>query len=481
MIAVLAGVGELRRAASRHNGRVFLTAFTIVGCFIITLPRQPTPYEEAGAAPAPRGGERELRAVGRAHEFQADLSAASAQRPGQASDAAEPAANEAARAALAGTERFALLDSAKEQFVYSAHYDDRTSHVQIVGFKHRFEASASRPLWCRYSDGRGNVTLRRMEVYFNVSTFYPKDGLLYNTFIWRCAVTAGGIPRSVDLVDGPAAVAPVTLRVLYTPRPREPALFGVCVKPMVNYSNLNQLVEFVEVHRLFGVSKFIIYDYSHSPVIDEALDYYVSRGVIVIHRWPLPVPLDTVHDHGQKSMNHHCLMTYLNVFKHIAFIDLDEILVPISPASTWSDIITAAKTAVGSKASDGAYVFLSSIFPREVTNYTGLDCGSQLQPCNMATLVNSVRSGFYPIGSWSKPMVEARKTDIVDIHIVRRMIPEYTVLEVNPSVAFLHHYRSVAWPGGGVPDNGTEPFRADIIKAVGKMLAAFNRNPFNKP
>jgi len=43
----------------------------------------------------------------------------------------------------------------------------------------------------------------------------------------------------------------------------------------------------------------------------------------------------------------------MNVFKYIAFIDLDEILMPIAPARTWSDIIAAARSSSDSKTTDG--------------------------------------------------------------------------------------------------------------------------------
>ncbi|KAJ8391505.1 hypothetical protein AAFF_G00088270 [Aldrovandia affinis] len=59
--------------------------------------------------------------------------------------------------------------------------------------------------------------------------------------------------------------------------------FTVCISTMFgNYSNTLQVVESMEMYRLLGVQRVVVYKNSCSPEVQKVLDYYVSRAGLAI-------------------------------------------------------------------------------------------------------------------------------------------------------------------------------------------------------
>jgi hypothetical protein len=86
------------------------------------------------------------------------------------------------------------------------------------------------------------------------------------------------------------------------------------------------LAEWVEFHRLFGVTRFFLYDNGSADDHRDVLAPYVDDGVVVVHHWPMPF----LGGHGrglalQRAFDH-CLRTHRDDARWIAFLDLDEFL-----------------------------------------------------------------------------------------------------------------------------------------------------------
>lgn len=79
--------------------------------------------------------------------------------------------------------------------------------------------------------------------------------------------------------------------------------------------------EWLEFHRLVGVEKFYIYDNESSDNTREILEPYIKEGIVDYTPWP-----------GKKQQlpaYNHCLPRCENETKWLAYIDLDEFLVPV--------------------------------------------------------------------------------------------------------------------------------------------------------
>ncbi|MDR1026996.1 MAG: glycosyltransferase family 92 protein [Rickettsiales bacterium] len=78
--------------------------------------------------------------------------------------------------------------------------------------------------------------------------------------------------------------------------------------------------EWIDFHRMLGVEKFIIYDNESTDNTREILDPYIKAGVVEYIFYPGMVK--------QLKAYNDCLKRHRYDFRWIAFIDLDEFLVP---------------------------------------------------------------------------------------------------------------------------------------------------------
>ena len=68
--------------------------------------------------------------------------------------------------------------------------------------------------------------------------------------------------------------------------------FTICVKPASELSDANQLVEFVELHRILGVKKFVFYVLNgtkggNSESWTKYLEFYSKGGIVDIYNFTL--------------------------------------------------------------------------------------------------------------------------------------------------------------------------------------------------
>jgi len=82
------------------------------------------------------------------------------------------------------------------------------------------------------------------------------------------------------------------------------------------------LREWLEFHRMVGVEHFYLYDNDSSDETRAVISSYVQNREVTIHYWPEhPVQLKAYM---------HCVTSYRDESFWIAFIDLDEFLVPVA-------------------------------------------------------------------------------------------------------------------------------------------------------
>lgn len=84
-------------------------------------------------------------------------------------------------------------------------------------------------------------------------------------------------------------------------------------------------VEWIEWHLSQGVERFYIYDNESTDGTHDILKPYIDRGVVVYHYWP--------GYRRQLAAYDDCLAHYRLSTRWLAFIDLDEFIVPIRDAS----------------------------------------------------------------------------------------------------------------------------------------------------
>ncbi len=82
--------------------------------------------------------------------------------------------------------------------------------------------------------------------------------------------------------------------------------------------------EWIEYHRLVGVSRFYIYDNESTDNLKEILQPYIEQGIVVYKYFP-----GKKADGIQAASYRDCISLYKNYTKWLAIIDADEFIVPV--------------------------------------------------------------------------------------------------------------------------------------------------------
>ncbi|XP_053377892.1 uncharacterized protein LOC128547951 [Mercenaria mercenaria] len=93
--------------------------------------------------------------------------------------------------------------------------------------------------------------------------------------------------------------------------------FAVCLSPLYfNYSRAYELAEWIELNRILGAEKFVVYNISTSTNVDQVLGYYSRQGLVNVVQWQLPMRVSTypkskepaeIHYFGQTAALNDCL------------------------------------------------------------------------------------------------------------------------------------------------------------------------------
>ncbi|XP_013387643.1 beta-1,4-galactosyltransferase galt-1 [Lingula anatina] len=248
-------------------------------------------------------------------------------------------------------------DVNETHYIFQAYYDNRENArlVRVLSFS---TAAGLRPLfYCQlwFTDPETRVTYNRV-VRGEKKFLYRKCEHMYFPLFINCKVDKEHpIPYAVSIVLERCIMPYNILMVVDTTKqPEKKDNVGICVKPMNGpYQSSTRLVEFIEVNKMFGAEHLIIYDYAHNKSLFlPIIRHYVSRRVISVIPWSLPPSSRKIaqrHDPnflswiircGLIASSTDCLYRSMARFRYVAFVDMDEYIVPRSNISL-KDMIRA--------------------------------------------------------------------------------------------------------------------------------------------
>ena len=197
----------------------------------------------------------------------------------------------------------------------------------------------------------------------------------------------------------------------------------------------------IEANHMFVAERFTFYLQDVSPNVKDLLLYYQSQDTIDVIEFDLP-RLDKTNEtidiyyHGQVAALLDCMYRNKGRSKYMAYIDIDEVIVPRHPIlNTWGKIINFINFA--SKKEICSYVFHAVFYAR--TN-GGFPDSQKRRNFNFRTKerMNDVLN----VTIRAKSIVNLSKAVIPGIHFVRRCVDSTEdVVEVPPTFGLLHHYR----------------------------------------
>lgn len=106
---------------------------------------------------------------------------------------------------------------------------------------------------------------------------------------------------------------------------------SVCVKPLhYSFDRAGQLIEFIEIHRLLGVSHFTFYNHTVGDQVDCVLRQYAEQGLVDVLPWRQldVVSQKEIRTEGIFASLNDCLYRHMFDSQYLLMIDLDELIVP---------------------------------------------------------------------------------------------------------------------------------------------------------
>jgi len=142
---------------------------------------------------------------------------------------------------------------------------------------------------------------------------------------------------------------------------------SVCVKPLhYNFNRADQLVEFIEIHRLLGASHFTFYNHSVGEQVDCILRRYMESGLVEVLSWQQldVVSQKEIRTEGIFASLNDCLYRHMFDSQFLLMIDLDELIVPRgNQRVTLTGLLEAANRNIANGSNHvGAYYFRNAFF-----------------------------------------------------------------------------------------------------------------------
>ena len=232
-----------------------------------------------------------------------------------------------------------MVDQDVDIYLFSAFYDDRHSILEsptirtIAVFKNGTYDNLSCLLWFG-NNARpvvANVTKSQIGGWFE-----PETGV-FCSVILSCAVgTQAGrpalIPEHVSIVTATQTAPKTLLRVQVPEKPERPMAFGHCVPVAYWYHDPYRVVEWMELHRMWGVEEVTIYNSSLHPTAMRVYQHYANKSFVDLREAPCAVPAYPRDEEAiilnNSPMLYDCMYRNMYRYRRLVVTDIDEMIVP---------------------------------------------------------------------------------------------------------------------------------------------------------
>ena len=255
-----------------------------------------------------------------------------------------------------------------------------------------------------------------------------------------CPVTGTQVPCLVTLTQQTFSSSPVHLNVLNSLRKTPYLNLTVCVHSALfgPFPDPYMLIEFIEVYRILGADKFVIYNANSSAKIENIVSHYRDASLLDLFNWDLPSNMST-HYVAQPALIQDCIYRYMFASKYIALVNLDEFIFPRLQSSLL-DLLAGLDCR-----NPGQIVFQSQFFSLDARQHLNGSAYKTLAMLNSLvlsyTMTDSKELGYR---IRCKTIVNPRNILIGQVHTMRQMVPGSNTCRVPSAEAMIHHYR--LWP-----------------------------------
>ncbi|KAJ8413771.1 hypothetical protein AAFF_G00063690 [Aldrovandia affinis] len=156
--------------------------------------------------------------------------------------------------------------------------------------------------------------------------------------------------------------------------------FTVCISNLFGtYNNVLQFVQTIEVYKLLGIQRVVIYNTSCGPDLEKVLHYYRKEGTLEIVPWPINQFLNPskgwnfkehggdIHYYGQLTTLNECIYRNMYRSRYVLLNDIDEIVMPYQHANL--DLLL--EQLQREHPNVGVFTIENHIFPKTLFDHSG--------------------------------------------------------------------------------------------------------------
>ena len=361
--------------------------------------------------------------------------------------------------------------------IYSAYYDSRQlpnrPAIVMIGY---ISKRAHDNIFCKfmYKDNSTNCAGNLVHTPLIAPNVLPEH------YFCRLSHSAK-IPTSVALSAKSNCEGKLTSQIPVWNSEREETYdIGVCVqgalftgKDLTNEMILQSLVEFLAMVKVLGAKIVTVYSAS---VKYEILELIVNLypGFVDMIQWENLFG-GKLHYGGQRILLNDCLYRNMKRVKYLAFIDIDEIIYPVS-TDTWMEMLKILET----KGKYASFTFPNNFIAEPPPNATSNHSQHSCQYMNFPKYFVRLRRLPWPSFKQHTKMKMIVKPEVLSalcIHdICKPTVGGYTTTyRVSMNIGFMAHYR-VPVPrwyiyGKGVIDNTALKYRDQVMEEMERVCS----------
>ncbi|NWJ00556.1 GALT1 galactosyltransferase, partial [Crypturellus undulatus] len=363
-------------------------------------------------------------------------------------------------------------------FIIAPYFDGRESKVtRVIGIVHHEDVKELYCWFCCQPHGETQTTSAEIDVHSD------RFGFPYGTADIVCVEPPDCDPTHVSIHWSPHGNIDQLPRFEIKNRKAETSSvdFTVCISAMFgNYNNVLQFIQSMEMYKILGVQKVVIYKNSCSQLMEKVLKFYIEEGTVEIIPWPINSHLKVstkwhfsmdakdIGYYGQITALNDCVYRNMLRSKFVILNDADEIILPLKHPD-WKTMMQSLQE---QNPGTGVFLFENHIFPETISTHTfNISSWNTVPGVNILQHVHREpdrKEVFNP----KKMIVDPRKVVQTSVHSVLRAYGNSVSVPVD--VALTYHCRVPLQ--GNLPreslirDTALWRYNSSLIMNVNKVL-----------
>ncbi|CAD5121889.1 DgyrCDS10351 [Dimorphilus gyrociliatus] len=259
-------------------------------------------------------------------------------------------------------------------YAFSAFYDDRSTLqgskcIRIVAIAEKKLVEKSAP-YCHivYEKGLPDIVQSRPA---DIGVGVSYRGYWFREYVFECPLQSNRLPLKIFLANKSNQRTQWSIPVEFPQTPKIKQDFAVCVICAFSKFNPSRVLEFVEMHRLLGVSQIYVYNNNLEPTTHKLFKQLHEMGKIDLTDFKTgffetPAPSHAYYAQASPAVND-CILRNMYSYKKLIIVDLDEIIIP-NQGLNYKDMLEAIDKKYPRSIETKSYHFRNAYFFSDFDN-----------------------------------------------------------------------------------------------------------------